>query len=72
MGEKKRKRNEDGGERPTKKTAITQPQGNLKVELVENKDTLGPILGAMLIHRDTWTMRTNTLDSVHARPQLPT
>lgn len=44
MSEKKRKRLEESGERPKKKAAITS-QGNVTVELVENKELLGPILG---------------------------
>ena len=43
MAEKKRKRNEDGAERPSKKAAVT-PQGNVKVELLQ-EETLGPLLG---------------------------
>jgi hypothetical protein len=44
MSEKKRKRREEGGERPKKKVAIA-PQGTVQVELLENKETLGPLLG---------------------------
>lgn len=44
MGEKKRKRREENGERPKKKAA-TAPQGTVRVELIENKEDLGPILG---------------------------
>jgi hypothetical protein len=44
MSEKKRKRREDGGERPKKKVAIA-PQGTVQVQLVENKGSLGPLLG---------------------------
>jgi DNA-directed RNA polymerase I subunit RPA49 len=42
--EKKRKRRSDSGVRPKKKVAIA-PQGTVKVELHENKETLGPLLG---------------------------
>lgn len=42
--EKKRKRHSDSGARPKKKVAVA-PQGTVKVELVENKETLGPLLG---------------------------
>jgi hypothetical protein len=46
MSEKKRKRREENGERPTKKAATaTAPQGTVQVEMVENKGDLGPILG---------------------------
>jgi DNA-directed RNA polymerase I subunit RPA49 len=44
MSEKKRKRREEGAERPKKKVAIA-PQSTVQVELLENKETLGPILG---------------------------
>lgn len=44
MSEKKRKRNGESDSRPTKKAAIA-PQGTVKVELLENKDALGPLLG---------------------------
>jgi hypothetical protein len=44
MSEKKRKRREEGAERPKKKVAIA-PQSIVQVELLENKETLGPILG---------------------------
>ncbi|CBY01018.1 similar to DNA-directed RNA polymerase I 49 kDa polypeptide [Plenodomus lingam JN3] len=45
--EKKRKRHEESGkgERPKKKAATT-PKGTVSVELVENKELLGPILAA--------------------------
>jgi hypothetical protein len=43
MAEKKRKRNEEGAERPSKKTAVA-PQGNVKVELLQ-EEALGPLLG---------------------------
>ncbi|PSN70935.1 DNA-directed RNA polymeras-like protein I 49 kDa polypeptide [Corynespora cassiicola Philippines] len=46
MAEKKRKRNEDGSERPAKKAAIAQPKGSVKVEQVENAGDLGPVLAA--------------------------
>lgn len=45
MAEKKRKRNEDGAERPSKKTAVA-PQGNVKVELLQ-EEALGPLLGML-------------------------
>jgi DNA-directed RNA polymerase I subunit RPA49 len=51
MSEKKRKRQEQNGERPKKKTAAA-PQGNVRVQMVENKETLGPLLG-MLATLDT-------------------
>ena len=44
MSEKKRKRQEQNGERPKKKTAVV-PTGNVRVKMVENKETLGPLLG---------------------------
>ncbi|KAL6703117.1 DNA-directed RNA polymerase I subunit rpa49 [Coniothyrium glycines] len=43
MSEKKRKRREENGERPSKKAAIA-PQGKVRVEHVENKELLGPVL----------------------------
>jgi DNA-directed RNA polymerase I subunit RPA49 len=43
MSEKKRKRQELNGERPKKKTAVA-PQGNVRIQIVENKETLGPLL----------------------------
>lgn len=45
MGEKKRKRQEDGSERPAKKNAASLPKGNVRVEYVDNTDALGPVLG---------------------------
>jgi DNA-directed RNA polymerase I subunit RPA49 len=42
--EKKRKRREDGGERPTKKVAIASGK-TVKVDQLENKGALGPLLG---------------------------
>jgi DNA-directed RNA polymerase I subunit RPA49 len=42
--EKKRKRREDGAERPTKKVAIASGK-TVKVDQLENKGTLGPLLG---------------------------
>jgi DNA-directed RNA polymerase I subunit RPA49 len=47
MAEKKRKRNDQGGERPTKKAAFA-PQTKIKVELLKNDEALGPLLGAQL------------------------
>ncbi|KAF2639030.1 DNA-directed RNA polymeras-like protein I 49 kDa polypeptide [Massarina eburnea CBS 473.64] len=44
MGEKKRKRQSEGGERPSKKTAIAPPRGLVDVKYVKNDDLLGPIL----------------------------
>jgi DNA-directed RNA polymerase I subunit RPA49 len=46
MGEKKRKRTEDGAGRPSKKAAVAPSLGNVRVEHVENKNILGPVLGA--------------------------
>ncbi|KAF9734129.1 hypothetical protein PMIN03_008576 [Paraphaeosphaeria minitans] len=42
--EKKRKRQEQGGERPSKKAAIAPVQGNVQVEYVDNDEMLGPII----------------------------
>lgn len=42
--EKKRKRREDGSERPKKKVAVGS-DATVQVELVENKSGLGPLLG---------------------------
>lgn len=44
MSEKKRKRNAENGERPKKK-AGDLPQGRVRVDMVENKEVLGPLLG---------------------------
>ncbi|KAF2115076.1 DNA-directed RNA polymeras-like protein I 49 kDa polypeptide [Lophiotrema nucula] len=44
MSEKKRKRRDDGVERPSKKTAIAPPPGNVRVEFVEDTDISGPVL----------------------------
>jgi DNA-directed RNA polymerase I subunit RPA49 len=50
--DKKRKRQEQGGERPPKKAAIAPVQGNVKVEYIENDEILGPIIGMLpaLVH----------------------
>jgi DNA-directed RNA polymerase I subunit RPA49 len=45
MSDKKRKRQDDGGERTSKKKAIAPPTGIVKVDHVDNDDALGPILG---------------------------
>jgi DNA-directed RNA polymerase I subunit RPA49 len=46
MAEKKRKRHDDGAERPSKKPAVASaPGGTVRVEFVDNKNGLGPILG---------------------------
>jgi hypothetical protein len=44
MSDKKRKRNEEGAGQPKKKVARA-PQENVQVELLENTDGLGPVLG---------------------------
>jgi hypothetical protein len=44
MSEKKRKRREPNGDKTQKKVAAT-PEGIVKVEMLENKETLGPLLG---------------------------
>ncbi|KAF2446126.1 DNA-directed RNA polymeras-like protein I 49 kDa polypeptide [Karstenula rhodostoma CBS 690.94] len=44
--DKKRKRQEQGGERPSKKPAIAPVQGNVKVEYVDNDEMLGPIIAS--------------------------
>ena len=44
MSDKKRKRHAENGERPKKK-AVALPQGNVRVDMVESKETLGPVLG---------------------------
>ncbi|KAJ4353864.1 DNA-directed RNA polymerase I subunit rpa49 [Didymosphaeria variabile] len=47
MGDdKKRKRQEQGGDRPSKKTAIAPAQGNVKVEYIDNDEVLGPIIAS--------------------------
>jgi DNA-directed RNA polymerase I subunit RPA49 len=45
MAEKKRKRNDDGVERPAKKPAVSEAKGTVRVEFVDSKSGLGPILG---------------------------
>jgi hypothetical protein len=45
MSEKKRKRQDNGIERPKKKAAVAQPSGTVRVEFVDNKDVVGPVLG---------------------------
>jgi len=50
MSDKKRKRREDGSERPQKKATI--PQATVQVELLENDQTLGPLLGMRLLEED--------------------
>lgn len=44
----KRKRSDENGERPKKKPSV-EPSGNVQVELIENKDLLGPYLGMLLL-----------------------
>jgi DNA-directed RNA polymerase I subunit RPA49 len=55
MAEKKRKRNDQGGERPTKKAAFA-PQTKIKVELLKNDEALGPLLGAPTLNRHDITV----------------
>ncbi|KAJ5021349.1 RNA polymerase I associated factor, A49-like protein [Bipolaris maydis] len=43
MSDKKRKRHAENGDRPKKK-AVVAPQGNVRVDMVESKETLGPLL----------------------------
>lgn len=47
MSEKKRKRREDGSERPKKKKALAPGAGRetVQVEVLDNSDGLGPVLG---------------------------
>ena len=52
MVEKKRKRNEEGGERPSKKAAVVS-QGNVKVELLQ-EEALGPLLGRSQHAKSAW------------------
>jgi DNA-directed RNA polymerase I subunit RPA49 len=44
MSEKKRKRSAENGE-GSKKKAAAVPKGTVRVEMLENKETLGPLLG---------------------------
>lgn len=44
MNDKKRKRHAENGDRPKKK-AVVAPQGNVRIDMVESKETLGPLLG---------------------------
>ena len=44
--EKKRKRQEQNGERPAKKAAVAQAQGNVRVQYIDNDDVPGPIIGS--------------------------
>ncbi|KAF2273762.1 DNA-directed RNA polymeras-like protein I 49 kDa polypeptide [Westerdykella ornata] len=46
MGEKKRKRHDDAAERPAKKPAVSQGPNTVKVQHVENKGVVGPVLAA--------------------------
>ncbi|KAF2715213.1 hypothetical protein K504DRAFT_421776 [Pleomassaria siparia CBS 279.74] len=46
MSEKKRKRQEDGAGRPAKKASIGKPLGTVRVQHIENKGTVGPVLAA--------------------------
>ncbi|KAF2738562.1 DNA-directed RNA polymeras-like protein I 49 kDa polypeptide [Polyplosphaeria fusca] len=46
MSEKKRKRRDKDGDRPSKRNAISPPPGNIKVEFVENKDVVAPVLAS--------------------------
>jgi DNA-directed RNA polymerase I subunit RPA49 len=45
MGEKKRKRAEDGAGRPSKKPSVEKSLGRVRVEHIENKNIVGPVLG---------------------------
>jgi hypothetical protein len=47
MGEKKRKRTEDGAGagRPSKKPSVEKSLGRVRVEHIENKNIVGPVLG---------------------------
>jgi hypothetical protein len=60
MSEKKRKRREEGAERAKKKVAIA-PQSTVQVELLENKETLGPILGMRWMEEDNAGQDLTTL-----------
>lgn len=44
MSEKKRKRSAENGEAKKRKAADV-PKGTVRVEMLENKETLGPLLG---------------------------
>lgn len=59
--EKKRKRHEDVGGRPSKKTATAQPTGTVRVEMLENKDVLGPVLGTRETYSKAAGFRTLTI-----------
>jgi hypothetical protein len=70
MAEKKRKRNDQGGERPTKKAAFA-PQTKIKVELLKNDEALGPLLGTQpWIDITTLLCHANS-SSDNTRPQIP-
>ncbi|KAF1957358.1 RNA polymerase I associated factor, A49-like protein [Byssothecium circinans] len=47
MAEKKRKRQEEGSERPSKKKNVAPPSGTVQVKYVRNDDALGPVLAIM-------------------------
>ena len=64
MSEKKRKRREEGAERPKKKVAIAE-EGKVQVELLENREPLGPILGMRKIEEH------NACECVLSDIQLP-
>lgn len=68
MSEKKRKRREENGERPKKKIAVA-PEGSVQVELLENKDILGPLLGMRKAIHATTTVANH--HSYYTGPQLP-
>ncbi|KAK3202280.1 hypothetical protein GRF29_161g713878 [Pseudopithomyces chartarum] len=44
--EKKRKRQEQNGERPAKKAAVPQAEGNVRVQYIDNDDVPGPIIAS--------------------------
>ena len=42
---KKRKRDKDGVKKSSKKVAVEAPAGNVKVSLVEDRDSFAPLVG---------------------------
>lgn len=69
--EKKRKRQEQGGERPSKKAAIAPAQGNVKVEYIDNDEMLGPIVGMLLAVLGFMTIQLTILQHQHQDSGFP-
>lgn len=48
LSEKKRKRNADKNDRPSKKVQIDQPTRPVKLSVLDDNDQLGPVVGMPL------------------------